>query len=100
MKGVLPKYFNSEWSFAQFCLPEFTRYFAAFGFGNTVMIVGMDGSFYWCNFDPMLGGQMTQLEYVRFLKWKVTNQDQPTNLRANLLNHHLATNFETGVIFL
>ncbi|KAL0914896.1 hypothetical protein M5K25_015285 [Dendrobium thyrsiflorum] len=68
MKGVLPKYFSSEWSFAQFRLPEVTRYFAAFGSENTVMIVGMDGSFYRCSFDPVLGGQMTQQEYVRFLK--------------------------------
>ncbi|KAH0457893.1 hypothetical protein IEQ34_013208 [Dendrobium chrysotoxum] len=68
MKGVLPKYFSSEWSFAQFRLPEVTRYFAAFGSENTVMIVGMDGSFYRCSFDPLLGGQMTQQEYVRFLK--------------------------------
>ncbi|PKU77883.1 autophagy-related protein 18d-like [Dendrobium catenatum] len=79
MKGVLPKYFNSEWSFAQFRLAEVTRYFAAFGSENTVMIVGMDGSFYRCSFDPVLGGEMTQLEYVRFHKGKVTSQDQPAN---------------------
>lgn len=41
--GVLPKYFSSEWSFAQFHLPEITRYIIAFGSQNTVMIVGMDG---------------------------------------------------------
>lgn len=68
MKGVLPKYFSSEWSFAQFRLPEVTSYFAAFGSDNTVMIVGMDGSFYRCSFDPVNGGQMTQQEYIRFLK--------------------------------
>ncbi|KAL5711565.1 Autophagy-related protein 18d [Ranunculus cassubicifolius] len=68
MKGVLPKYFSSEWSFAQFYLPETVRYVAAFGSHNTVIIVGMDGSFYRCSFDAVNGGEMTQQEYVRFLK--------------------------------
>ncbi|KAK2988956.1 hypothetical protein RJ640_026224, partial [Escallonia rubra] len=35
MKGVLPKYFSSEWSFARFHLPEYTQYLAAFGSQNT-----------------------------------------------------------------
>lgn len=38
--GVLPKYFSSEWSFAQFHLPEETRTIVAFGpQKNTVIIV-------------------------------------------------------------
>ncbi|ONK75721.1 uncharacterized protein A4U43_C03F19850 [Asparagus officinalis] len=41
--GVLPKYFSSEWSFAQFHLPEATRYTVAFGAQNTVIIIGLDG---------------------------------------------------------
>ncbi|XP_078436521.1 autophagy-related protein 18c-like isoform X1 [Wolffia australiana] len=68
MKGVLPKYFSSEWSFAQFHVPETTRFITAFGSQNTVLIVGMDGSFYRCSFDPVVGGEMTQEEYVRFIK--------------------------------
>ncbi|XP_042469086.1 autophagy-related protein 18d-like [Zingiber officinale] len=68
MRGVLPKYFSSEWSFAQFHLPEVTRYIAAFGSQNSVMIVGMDGSFCRCSFDLVNGGQMLQEEYVRFLE--------------------------------
>ncbi|PIN18683.1 putative WD40 repeat protein [Handroanthus impetiginosus] len=68
MKGVLPKYFSSEWSFAQFHLPESTRFTAAFGSQNSVIIVGMDGSFYRCSFDPVNGGAMLQQEYIRFLK--------------------------------
>ncbi|XP_042510032.1 autophagy-related protein 18c [Macadamia integrifolia] len=70
MKGVLPKYFSSEWSFAQFHLSEDVRFLAAFGSQSTVVIVGMDGSFYRCSFDPLNGGEMSQLEYVRFLKTK------------------------------
>ncbi|KAJ0750034.1 putative transcription factor WD40-like family [Helianthus annuus] len=68
MKGVLPKYFSSEWSFARFHLPEPTQYMSAFGSQNTVIIVGMNGSFYRCAFDPVNGGEMIQHEYVRFLK--------------------------------
>ncbi|KAF2591859.1 hypothetical protein F2Q70_00040988, partial [Brassica cretica] len=68
LRGVLPRYFSSEWSFAQFHVPEVTQFFAAFGAQNTIAIIGMDGSFYRCSFDPVNGGEMTQLEYVRFLK--------------------------------
>lgn len=68
MKGVLPKYFSSEWSFAQFHLPEVTRYIAAFGAQSTVITIGMDGSFYRFSFDPVNGGEMVQQEYVRFIK--------------------------------
>uniref|UniRef100_A0A1D1ZFJ4 WD repeat domain phosphoinositide-interacting protein 3 n=1 Tax=Anthurium amnicola TaxID=1678845 RepID=A0A1D1ZFJ4_9ARAE len=71
MKGILPKYFSSEWSFAQFHVPEATRFIVAFGSQSTVVVVGMDGSFYRCSFDPLNGGEMTQQEYVRFLKTDV-----------------------------
>ncbi|KAJ8467541.1 hypothetical protein OPV22_030093 [Ensete ventricosum] len=69
IKGVLPKYFNSEWSVAQFRLHENSQYIVAFGHQkNTVVILGMDGSFFRCQFDPMAGGEMTQLECYNFLK--------------------------------
>ncbi|XP_075509439.1 autophagy-related protein 18a [Primulina tabacum] len=69
IKGVLPKYFSSEWSVAQFRLPEGSLYIVAFGHQkNTVAILGLDGSFYQCKFDPATGGEMTQLEYHNFLK--------------------------------
>ncbi|XP_021763109.1 autophagy-related protein 18a-like [Chenopodium quinoa] len=69
IKGVLPRYFNSEWSVAQFRLVEGNQYIVAFGHQkNTVVILGMDGSFYRCKFDPAKGGEMTQLEYNNFLK--------------------------------
>ncbi|XP_023004559.1 autophagy-related protein 18a-like [Cucurbita maxima] len=68
IKGVLPKYFKSEWSVAQFRLHEGSRYVVAFGHQkNTVVILGMDGSFYRCQFDAVNGGEMTQLEYHNFL---------------------------------
>ncbi|XP_022746764.1 autophagy-related protein 18a-like [Durio zibethinus] len=69
LKGVLPKYFSSEWSVAQFRLPEGSCYIVAFGQQkNTVIIVGMDGSYHRCQFDSVNGGQMTQLEEYNFLK--------------------------------
>lgn len=69
MKVVLPKYFSSEWSVAQFRLLEGSQYIVAFGHQkNTVVILGLDGSFYRCQFDPTTGGEMTQLEYHNFLK--------------------------------
>ncbi|CAI9762313.1 unnamed protein product [Fraxinus pennsylvanica] len=69
LKGsYLSKYFSSEWSFAQFHLPECTRFMTAFGTQDTVIIVGMDGSFYRCSFDPVNGGPMVQQEHVLFLK--------------------------------
>lgn len=68
MRGMLPRYFSSEWSFAQFHLSETVRFIAAFGSQNTVVILGMDGSFYRCSFDTLNGGEMSQQEYVRFLK--------------------------------
>ncbi|KAK8654318.1 hypothetical protein V6N13_128289 [Hibiscus sabdariffa] len=72
IKGVLPKYFSSEWSVAQFRLVEGSQYIVAFGHQkNTVVILGIDGSFYRCQFDPVNGGEMTQLEYHNFLKPEV-----------------------------
>ncbi|XP_059659529.1 autophagy-related protein 18a [Cornus florida] len=69
MKGVLPKYFSSEWSVAKFRLLEGSQYIIAFGHQkNTLVILGLDGSFYRCQFDPVTGGEMTQLEYHNFLK--------------------------------
>ncbi|KAK9919867.1 hypothetical protein M0R45_028441 [Rubus argutus] len=69
IKGVLPRYFSSEWSVAKFHLPEGLQHIVAFGQRkNTIMILGMDGSFYRCQFDPVNGGEMTQLEYHNFVK--------------------------------
>ncbi|KAH9615142.1 hypothetical protein KSS87_018425 [Heliosperma pusillum] len=47
LKGVLPKYFSSEWSFARFHLPENTRCIIAFGSYNTIIIAGLDGRCLW-----------------------------------------------------
>jgi WD40 repeat protein len=69
LKGVLPSYFSSEWSFAQFHLPEEIRAVVAFGAQkNTVLILGTDGSFYKCSFDPLHGGEMVQQEFIKFVR--------------------------------
>ncbi|MCL7030923.1 hypothetical protein MKW94_030661 [Papaver nudicaule] len=69
LKGVPPNYFHSNWSGAQFHLNELSQYIVAFGHqNNTVVILGMDGSFYRCQFDPVNGGEMKQLEFSNFLK--------------------------------
>lgn len=69
MRGVLPSYFSSEWSFCQFRLPEEIKSIVAFGpEKHTIVIVGSDGSFYRCAFDHVHGGEMTQQEHVKFIK--------------------------------
>jgi hypothetical protein len=69
MKGVLPKYFSSEWSFAQFRVPEETRAIVSFGAQpDTIVIVCANGSFYRCSFDGKNGGEMAQIEYERYIK--------------------------------
>eukprot|EP00899_Mesostigma_viride_P008604 jgi/Mesvir1/17745/Mv05600-RA.1 len=69
MKGVLPKYFSSEWSFAQFRLPEETRCIVAFGpQRHTLSIVGMDGSFFKVSYDPVHGGECQQQSYTKFMR--------------------------------
>ncbi|KAJ6828382.1 autophagy-related protein 18a-like [Iris pallida] len=46
IKGVLPKYFHSEWSVAQFRLHEGSQCIVAFGHKkNTIVILGMDGRY-------------------------------------------------------
>ncbi|EEF49867.1 WD-repeat protein, putative [Ricinus communis] len=79
LKGVLPKYFSSERSVAQFRLPQGSKCLVGFGHQkNTIVIIGMNGSFYRCEFDPLFGGEMNQLEFLNFL-----NPEE--NLRRNAL---------------
>lgn len=51
-KSILPKYFSSEWSFAQFRVGE-ARTVVAFGSEkNSIIVVSADGTFYKATFDP------------------------------------------------
>lgn len=70
-KGFLPKYFSSEWSFAQFRVPE-TRTICAFGAEkNTIVVVGADGSFYKAVFDA--NGECQNTSYSKFIH---TDEDE------------------------
>ena len=63
--SVLPAYFHSQWSFAQFRVPDY-RTICAFGNNYTVVCLCADGSYYKAKFDPALGGEMTRVQYDRF----------------------------------
>eukprot|EP00753_Platysulcus_tardus_P009071 PLAT1791.1.p1 GENE.PLAT1791.1~~PLAT1791.1.p1 ORF type:complete len:401 (+),score=228.29 PLAT1791.1:55-1257(+) len=66
MKSLLPKYFSSEWSFAQFRVGD-ARTVVAFGAEkNTLLVVGSDGSFYKAKFDA--SGECEKKSYSRFVK--------------------------------
>ena len=67
MKGILPKYFSSEWSLAQFRVVE-GRTICAFGSEfNTLIVITADGAFFKCSFDPARGGECIQESYHSFL---------------------------------
>ena len=76
MKGMLPKYFSSEWSFAQFRIPA-TRTICAFGNeANTLIIIGADGSFYKVAF-----GKGVECE-KKFFAYFVKTEDEKRILTA------------------
>ncbi|KAF9957246.1 WD repeat domain phosphoinositide-interacting protein 3 [Mortierella alpina] len=69
MKDLLPKYFSSAWSFAQFKVAADCRCICAFGGEkNTVIVICADGSFYRFMFDPQKGGECVRESYSKFLK--------------------------------
>jgi len=64
--NLLPSYFSSKWSFAQFHVPDY-RSIAAFGRDpHTVVVVCASGSYYKAKFDPAVGGEMVMevQEYI------------------------------------
>lgn len=66
MKNLLPKYFASQWSFAQFRVPE-TRTICAFGPGShTLIVVGSEGGFYKTKFEK--GGDCEKTSFSKFIK--------------------------------
>lgn len=66
LSNVLPAYFSSEWSLAQFRVPDY-RCIAAFGTDpHTIVVVCANGSYYKARFDPVRGGEMVREEYVQF----------------------------------
>lgn len=66
LSRVLPAYFASEWSFAQFRVPDH-HCIAAFGSDpHTIMVVCANGSFYKARFNPWRGGEMVREEFAQF----------------------------------
>ena len=67
---MLPKYFSSEWSFAQYRVPD-VRCIVAFGQEkNSIIVVAADGTFYKALFDPEKSGgqECVQESYSKFIK--------------------------------
>ena len=52
MKTLLPKYFSSEWSFAQFRVPDVRTIVAFGGEKNSIVVASAAGLFYKALFDP------------------------------------------------
>jgi len=66
-RGILPKYFSSEWSYAQFRVPETSKTICAFGAEkNTIVVVGVDGTFYIASFEN--GGECQKKFFARFVR--------------------------------
>jgi len=67
-KSVLPKYFSSEWSFAQLRTSD-VKTVVAFGSDeNSIVVVSADGMFYKATFDSEKGGECKIQEKTEFLK--------------------------------
>lgn len=69
MQGLLPlpSYFSSEWSFAQFRLPEPGRAFAGFiGDEERLLVVTHSGGFFRLKWSPRDGRAMEQELYESF----------------------------------
>jgi len=54
-KSVLPKYFDSEWSFAQFRVVDMRTICAIFE--NTIVVASADGNYYMAEIDAKNGGE-------------------------------------------
>ena len=61
MKKVLPKYFDGEWSYAQFRIQD-SRALCAFGDDGTLIIVTTDGNYYLAEI-PKKGGDCVKKDY-------------------------------------
>eukprot|EP01100_Stratorugosa_tubuloviscum_P001533 TRINITY_DN1341_c2_g1_i1.p1 TRINITY_DN1341_c2_g1~~TRINITY_DN1341_c2_g1_i1.p1 ORF type:complete len:348 (+),score=142.50 TRINITY_DN1341_c2_g1_i1:75-1118(+) len=68
MKDLLPSYWSSEWSFAQFRIPE-TRSLCTFSNDkNSVIVININGDFYKYTFDPVRGGEARLEMHSKFLQ--------------------------------
>ena len=76
---MLPKYFSSEWSFAQFRVPD-VKTIVAFGSDeHSIVVVSADGAFYKAAFDPTSGGNCEMQKQEEFLKTRESARYNATN---------------------
>lgn len=67
VKDILPKYFSSKWSHAQFHLAD-AKFIATFGSEkNSIIAVSTDGNYYKYTFDLVAGGECIRQAYNKFL---------------------------------
>lgn len=77
LNSVLPSYFSSEWSLAQFRVHDY-RCIAAFGTEpNTIVVVCANGCYYKARFDPVRGGEMTREAFAQFDDKTVESGEAP-----------------------
>ena len=65
--GMGKKYFNSEWSFAQFKVNS-NKTICTFGKDNTIIVVSNDGKYYKASFDPKVGGECKKIDEQSIFK--------------------------------
>lgn len=90
LNRVLPAYFASEWSFAQFRVHDY-RCIAAFGTEpSTIVVVCANGCYYKARFDPVRGGEMTREAFAQFDDKTVESGEapQPPSRAASLTAGH------------
>lgn len=74
-KGILPKYFSSQWSHSQFRIPgaDASRTIVAFGSNekeHSIIVVSAAGKFYKALFDPDQSGDCVKDQEAEFIKSK------------------------------
>lgn len=67
MKSFLP-YFDSEFSFAQFRVPDMKPLVSFGSEANSIIVLSDEGSYYYASFDPNNGGECTLLTYKNILE--------------------------------
>lgn len=60
VKNWLPKYFHSEWSFAQYRIGDTSKTIVTFGPKHSIVIVSLEGNIYKATFDPEKPGTECQ----------------------------------------
>ena len=59
MGGILPSYFNSEWSFAQFRIVDSHAICALKD--NKIIAISVEGNYYLADLDPKNGGECKKI---------------------------------------